>query len=335
MLHHPRSSTEIAAKSEAADRYGKASAGPAQRFDNIGFVGLGRMGTAMAAGLAAAGRDVTAFVRRPGQVTGLCTLGVVPTLSLADLAGSDIVVSMLPDDAAVRDVFFGSREGGGLADLLPATTIHLSMSTISTAASSEFAREHAARGQFYVAAPVFGNPDAAWARQLFIVLAGPAAQSEHCRALVQPLGQICVAGTNPAQAHLIKLLGNMMTATTLEVLGEVIAVLKKSGQAPQQFVDIMTGTMFDSRVHKIYGNRIVAEDYRAGLALPLALKDVRLALAEAEKAGVPTPTIGVVRDRLIAGIARGHAGLDWTGLALVAAEEAGMGVGSHNPTLPD
>jgi 3-hydroxyisobutyrate dehydrogenase-like beta-hydroxyacid dehydrogenase len=332
MLHYPRSSTETIAKSEATDRDRKAGARPDQRFGNIGFVGLGRMGTAMAANLATAGHDVTAFVRRPGQVTGLCAIGVVPTLSLTDLAGSEIVVSMLPDDAAIREVFFGRGEGGGLADLLPATTIHLSMSTISTEASSEFARAHAARGQFYVAAPVFGNPDAAWARQLFITLAGPSAQSEHCRALVEPLGQTYFAGTTPAEAHLIKLLGNMMTATTLEVLGEVIAVLKKSGQDPQQFVDIMTGTMFGSRVHKIYGNRIVAEDYKAGLALPLALKDVRLALAEAEKAGVPTPTIGVVRDRLIAGIARGHAGLDWTSLALVAAEEAGMGVGSLNPT---
>jgi 3-hydroxyisobutyrate dehydrogenase-like beta-hydroxyacid dehydrogenase len=324
MLHDPSSSMEITAKSEAEVREGKANTGPDRRFGSIGFVGLGRMGTAMAAGLAAAGRDVTAFVRRPGQVTGLCTLGVVPTLSLADLAESEIVVSMLPDDAAVREVFFGRGNGSGLADLLPATTIHLSMSTISTAASSEFAGEHAARGQFYVAAPVFGNPDAAWARQLFIVLAGPTAQSEHCRMLVEPLGQTYIAGTDPTQAHLIKLLGNMMTATTLEVLGEVVAVLKKSGQDPQQFVDIMTSTMFGSRVHKIYGNRIVAEDYKAGLALPLALKDVRLALAEAEKAGVPTPTLGVVRDRLIAGIARGYAELDWTGLALVAAEEAGV-----------
>jgi 3-hydroxyisobutyrate dehydrogenase-like beta-hydroxyacid dehydrogenase len=322
MLDQPLSATVIIA--ESADQDETAAPHADRRSGTIGFVGLGRMGTAMAANLATSGHNVTAFIRRPDQVKELCMLGVVPTLSLSDLAECEIVVSMLPDDAAVREVFFGCGVRGGLADLLPATAIHLSMSTISTAASTEFARRHASRGQFYVAAPVFGNPDAAWARQLFIVLAGPTAQCEECRAVVEHLGQTYIAGTTPAQAHLIKLLGNMMTATTLEVLGEVIAVLKKSDQDPQQFVDIMTGTMFGSRVHKVYGNRIVAEDYKAGLALPLALKDVRLALAEAEKAGVPTPTIGVVRDRLIAGIARGHAGLDWTGLALVAAEEAGL-----------
>ena len=131
-------------------------------------------------------------------------------------------------------------------------------------------------------------------------------------------------GPVPQQANLIKLLGNMMTATSLEVLGEVTAVLRKSRQDPQQFVDIMTDSMFGSRVHKIYGNRIVAGDYVPGLSMPLALKDVRLALSEAEKAGVPMPSVGVVRDRMITAIARGHAELDWTALGLVASEEAGL-----------
>jgi 3-hydroxyisobutyrate dehydrogenase-like beta-hydroxyacid dehydrogenase len=82
--------------------------------------------------------------------------------------------------------------------------------------------------------------------------------------------------------------------------------------------------MFGGRVHRIYGNRIVAQDYAPGFALPLALKDVRLALAEAESAAVPMPSVSVVRDRMITGIARGYAELDWTALGMVAAEEAGV-----------
>jgi 3-hydroxyisobutyrate dehydrogenase-like beta-hydroxyacid dehydrogenase len=103
-----------------------------------------------------------------------------------------------------------------------------------------------------------------------------------------------------------------------------VTVLRKRGQDPQQFVDIMTGTMFDSRVHKNYGSRLIAGSYKPGLTMPLALKDVRLALAEAELAGAPMPSVGVVRDRLITGIARGHGGLDWTALGMVASEEAGL-----------
>ena len=133
-------------------------------------------------------------------------------------------------------------------------------------------------------------------------------------------------GDDPAQANLIKLLGNVMTATTLEGLGEIVAVFRKRGLEPQPFIDIMTATMFGGRVHRIYGGKIVDdESYAPGLAMPLALKDVRLALAEAEKAGVPMPSVSVVRDRLITGISRGYAGLDWTALGLVAADEAGIG----------
>jgi len=287
----------------------------------VGFIGLGLMGTAMAANLAADGRNVCAYVRRPERINDLRALGIEATTRRPDLFDSDIIITMLPDDAAVRDIFFGPL---GIADSLRAGAIHLSMSTISSGASAALLLEHERRGQGYVAAPVFGNPDAARARQLAVIVAGKPASCEHCRSLTDSLGKTFVIGTDPAQANLLKLLGNMMTATALEVLGEIVTVLRKRGQDPQQFVDIMTGTMFDSRVHKNYGSRLIAGSYKPGLTMPLALKDVRLALAEAELAGAPMPSVGVVRDRLITGIARGHGGLDWTALGMVASEEAGL-----------
>jgi 3-hydroxyisobutyrate dehydrogenase-like beta-hydroxyacid dehydrogenase len=99
----------------------------------------------------------------------------------------------------------------------------------------------------------------------------------------------------------------MMTATTLEMLGEVVAVARKRGLDPKPFLDIMTSTMFGGRAHKIYGDKIVRQAYAPGFVMPLAFKDVRLALAEAESAGAPMPSVGVVRDRMITGIARGYA----------------------------
>jgi 3-hydroxyisobutyrate dehydrogenase-like beta-hydroxyacid dehydrogenase len=291
----------------------------------IGFVGLGHMGTPMAANLAAAGYLVNALVRRPAQMKHLQAFGMAPTMNISDLFDSEIIISMLPDDNVVRDVFFDGRNGTDvIATRLAPGAIHLSMSTISTAAASEFERAHQQLEQGYVAAPVFGNPDAATAQQLSIIVAGLPDHCQRCRPLIESLGQIFVVGTEPAQANLIKLLGNMMTATSLEVLGEITTVLRKCGHDPQQFVDIMTGTMFGSRMHKIYGKRIVSGDYAPGLAMPLALKDVRLALAEAENAGAPMPSVSVVRDRMITAIARGHAQLDWTALGLVASEDAGL-----------
>ncbi len=248
-------------------------------------------------------------------------------MEFASLFDCEVVISMLPDDDAVRDVVFGREDTGvqGLASGLKRGAIHLSMSTISTSAASQLAVEHARRGQGYVAGPVFGNPDAAKARQLFIVAAGAPADLERCHPLFDSLAQrTFVVGAEPWHANLIKLLGNMMTATTLETLGEVVAVALKRGLDPKTFIDIMTSTMFGGRAHKIYGDKIVSQSYAPGFVLPLVLKDVRLALAEAESAAAPMPTVDVVRDRLITGIARGYADLDWSALGLIAAEEAGL-----------
>jgi 3-hydroxyisobutyrate dehydrogenase-like beta-hydroxyacid dehydrogenase len=310
--------------SEAGGSFGRLPA-PAE----IGFVGLGHMGTAMAANLAAAGHRVTAYVRRPDQMEKLVALGLKPTMEITKLFDCEIVISMLPDDTAVRDVVLGRECLGinGLAAGLKRGAIHLSMSTIGTSTASDLAREHARHCQGYVAAPVFGNPDAAKARQLFIVAAGAQADVERCQPIFDSLGQkTFVIGADPGHANLIKLLGNMMTATTLEMLGEVVAVALKRGLDPKPFIDIMTSTMFGGRVHKIYGDKIVRQSYAPGFVMPLVLKDVRLALAEAENAGAPMPSVNVVRDRLITGIARGYADLDWTALGLVAAEEAGLNV---------
>jgi len=293
----------------------------------IGFIGLGAMGMAMAANLAAAKRPVIAYVRRKDRIAQLEALGLSATTDMSDLFDCELVISMLPDDNAVRQVVFGSKEDhlDGLATGLMPGAIHLSMSTISTACAAQLASEHTRHGQGYVAAPVFGNPDAAKARQLFIVTAGAPGDLVRCQPIFDSLGQrTFVVGTTAQEANLIKLLGNMMTATAIEMLAETIAVVRKRGLDPRPFIEIMTNTMFGGRAHRIYGDKIVQQAYAPGFVLPLVLKDVRLALAEAEKAGAPMPSVGLVRDRLITAIARGYGELDWTVLGQVAAEEAGL-----------
>jgi 3-hydroxyisobutyrate dehydrogenase-like beta-hydroxyacid dehydrogenase len=187
----------------------------------IGFVGLGRMGTAMATNLAANERQVLAYVRRPDRMRELAERGLKPTADSTDLFDCDVVVTMLPDDDAVLDASFGRSSFGceGFAVGLRRGAIHLSMGTIGTATASLLAREHARNGQGYVSAPVFGYTDAVKARQLFIVMAGAPADVERRRALV---------GTDPGHANLVKLLGNMMTARMLDVLGASIAAARFS-----------------------------------------------------------------------------------------------------------
>jgi 3-hydroxyisobutyrate dehydrogenase-like beta-hydroxyacid dehydrogenase len=294
----------------------------------IGFIGLGRMGTAMATNLVNSGCCVKAYVRHPDRAGELIARGLQPSNNITDLFDCSIVITMLPDDQAVREIVLGRSAVGldGLALGLAPGAIHLSMSTISTAAASEFVAEHVKSSQGYVAAPVFGNPDAATARQLFIIAAGAAADIERCRPIFDILGQQTFAvGDDPASANLIKLAGNAMAAATLEILSEVLALARKRGLDADRLLDILTGTMFGGRAHKIYGRKIASQTYtRGGFVFPLALKDLRLALAEAEAAAVPMPSVSVVRDRLIAGIARGYSELDWSALGLLAAEEAGL-----------
>jgi 3-hydroxyisobutyrate dehydrogenase-like beta-hydroxyacid dehydrogenase len=296
---------------------------------NIGFIGLGSMGRAMASNLASDGCRVTAYHRRPEQAAELRGLGLRPTQRLDDVFDCDFVFSMVSDDAAAQEIVLGKEPSfnpSGLASGLKKGAIHISMSTISPTVSTLIAHEHRKCGQGYVAAPVFGNPDAAKARQLFVIAAGLVDEVERCRPIFAMLGQkTFVVGVDPSGANLVKLAGNVMSATALEILGEVLAFLRKCGLDPAHFIEIITGTMFDSRLHKIYGARIAAEDYPAsGFLLPLALKDVRLALAEADSAGVPMPSVSVVHDRLLTGIARGYGARDWTTLGLLASEDAGL-----------
>jgi 3-hydroxyisobutyrate dehydrogenase-like beta-hydroxyacid dehydrogenase len=285
------------------------------------------MGVEMATNLVTAGYRVIAHTRSVDRTRDLAAIGLEPTTDITELFQCEIVISTLPDDAAVSEVVLGREHSAsdGLARGLAPGAVHLSMGTISSEAASRLAAEHASYGSGYVAAPVFGNPDAAKSRELYILAAGAPIDIERCQPIFKILGQqTFIIGADPGAANLLKLAGNMLTATTLEMLGEVMALLRKRGLEPEPFMKILTATMFGSRVHRIYGEKIATQGYSGGFLLPLALKDVRLALSEAEAAAVPMPSVSVVRDRLIAGIAHGHAGLDWSALGLIAAEEAGL-----------
>jgi len=288
----------------------------------IGVVGLGNMGMAFAANFIADGHQVMVWDRNPEHVARRPT-GAQGAARLADLATCEVVASSVTDDAALRSVVLGDE---GLASVLPAGAAHVSMSTVSPELSRELAEVHARHGQDYVAAPVLGNPDAVRARKLFVLASGGAAAVERVRPLLERLGQhLFVIGEDVAAANLLKLASNVLTALTLESMGEVLALLRKGGIDPRVGFEVLTNSMFDSRVHRIYGEKILDEAYiPPGMAVPLAIKDLRLALAEAERHAVPMPAASLVHDRLVAMVARGLADLDWSALGLLAARDAGL-----------
>jgi 3-hydroxyisobutyrate dehydrogenase-like beta-hydroxyacid dehydrogenase len=289
----------------------------------VGVLGLGHMGEAFALNLVADGHRVLVFDRDPTRVAALGRFGAEAASELAGLAACDVVVTSLPDDDAVTAV---TLRVGGLLKIMRAGAVHVSMSTISPGLSRSLDLEHEAHGQSYVAAPVLGNPDLARARRLFVLAAGRPAALEKARPLLERLGQrLFVIGEDAAAANLMKLAGNVLTATTLQSMGEVLALLRKGGVDRHVAFDVLTNSLFDSKVHRTYGGKIVEERYSpAGMAVPLAVKDLRLVLAEAEREAVPMPSASLVRDRLVGLTACGWGELDWSALGLLAARDAGL-----------
>jgi 3-hydroxyisobutyrate dehydrogenase-like beta-hydroxyacid dehydrogenase len=288
----------------------------------IGFIGLGQMGSAMAANLVKAGHDVTVFNRSPEKRRALLELGAHQADSVADACHGQVTITMLADDTAVADVALAKH---GIVETLAKGAIHLSMSTISVALSKRLSETHAHAGQRFVAAPVFGRPDAAAAAKLFIVAAGEPAAVEACKPLFDALGQKTFAiSTEPTAANLVKLSGNFLLAAAIEALGEAIALVGKAGIDRGAYVDLLTSTIFPVPAYKTYGGLIAESRFHpAAFAAPLGFKDIRLALAAAENLRVPMPLGSLLHDRFLRLLAQGGDSLDWAAIGGLAAQDAG------------
>ena len=288
----------------------------------VGFIGLGHMGTGMAANLVKAGHDVTVYNRTRRKVEALVAQGAKAASSVSDACTGDAVITMLADDDAVESVVFS---GGGVIGSLPAAAIHISSSTISVALSERLEAAHAKAGQRFVAAPVLGRPDVAAAGQLFVVAAGAPNAVKAAAPLFDAIGKrTFVVSETPKAANLVKLSGNFLLASVIESLGEAMAMIGKAGIDRRQYLDILTSTLFDVPVYKIYGGLIADRQFEpAGFAAPLGHKDIRLTLAAAEDLRVPLPLASLLHDRFLAWLAHGGDKLDWSAIGRLAAKDAG------------
>ena len=291
--------------------------------ERVGFIGLGNMGAPIAANLIASGCDVSVYNRTASKADPLVEKGASRAGRPRDaLVRGGVVFTMLAGDGAVEEIVSGE----GFLDALGPGGVHVSMSTISPALARRLAAQHAQSGSAYVAAPVFGRPDAAAARKLWICVSGPAAAKERVRPLLTFLGQgLFEFGEEPAAAHVVKVAGNFLIAAAMEAMAEAFALSEKNGVAPERAADFFSQTLFACPIYKNYGGTIVARRFTpAGFRLPLGLKDVELALAASDETRVPMPVASLLRDRLLTALARGRQDLDWSALAIGAREDAGL-----------
>jgi len=292
----------------------------------ISFIGLGSMGLPMAKNLLEAGFELTVYNRTRSRADELGQTNLRVAASPREAAQSaDLLLTMLADDTAVESVMFADE--GALAGLKPNAT-HASMSTISHLLSRRLTNEHRSRRQHYLAAPVFGRPEAAEGGKLWIITAGPGDAIELCRPAFAAMGQgVEIVGDDPPVANVLKLAGNFLLASTIEAMGETFTLVQKYGIEPTRFLEILNGRLFRSPIYENYGKLIAERRWEpAGFKLRHGLKDVRLALSAAEEVTTPMPLRSLIRDHYLSAMARGWGDNDWGALARVVEENAGAAV---------
>ena len=292
--------------------------------ETVGFIGTGSMGDPMARNLLAAGYPLRVYNRTPEKAQPLADQGAHVVSRPSDVVEpGGIVVTMVSNDTALEAVTTGD---GGVLERLGPEGIHLVTSTVAPATAAKLAPLHAERGATYVAAPVFGRPDAAAAKKLWVVVAGPRAARERVKPVLEAIGQaIFEVGDEPPMANVVKLCGNFLIVAAMEAMAEAFTMAEKNGVSRETVYNVLTQSTFANPLYQNYGRMIAEHHYiPAGFQLALGLKDVSLALQTAAGAQVPMPLASLLRDRLTAQMAKGRSDLDWSALALGVSEDAGL-----------
>jgi len=290
----------------------------------LGFIGLGTMGFPIATNLHAAGFSLAVYNRTPDRAKTLVEQGAGKAASARACAeGADAAFTMVADDEALEAVTFGPE---GILSGLPKGAIHVNMTTTSVAMTRRLRDAHAAQGTRFVAAPVFGRPDRAANRTLFLCAAGPADAVEACRPALAAVSQRqFILGPDPVEAAVVKIAVNFQLASALVTMSEGFALAAKAGVKPQQLLEILDIVQFQTPTYKNYGQRICDEAFDpAGFKLSLGLKDARLVLGAGDALTVPLAAASILRDRFLGGVARGLGDLDWSVVSRLVRADAGL-----------
>lgn len=291
---------------------------------SVGFIGLGNMGEPMARNLLRAGYRLRVYNRTSSKAQALAAEGAEVVETLRDVINPDgIVVSMVANDHALEEVVMGEK---GIGNALGQGGIHISMSTVSPHTAQKLAAHHEKHGTTYLAAPVFGRPEAAAAKKLWICLAGDRKAKERARLILEELGQgIFDFGEKPEAANVVKLAGNFLIGAAIEAMAEAYTFAEKNGVAREDVADLFSKTFLSCPIYQNYGTVIATQEYKpAGFKVSLGLKDMNLLNSVAATSLTPMPLGNLLQERLLSAMSKGRADMDWTALAIGASEDAGL-----------
>lgn len=294
-----------------------------QAIRKVGFIGLGRMGAGIARNILEAGFELTVYNRTREKIGPLVDAGATGASSPKEAAaGADAVVTCLMDDASVLDSVGGAS--GLLAGLRPGA-VHVGTTTISPPCATRLAELHAAHGSHYLAGPVVGRPDVAERGQLLTFVAGDPDVVARCARLFDAYTLAMThVGNEHRLANSLKLALNYMAVSIIELMGQVYAFGEKSG-IDVQLLNRLMGAMFAPPALKEYAERIRARNFdEVGFDLVSGLKDVQLMLQASTDTCVALPYAGIIREKLLAAIANGMGGKDWSAIYEVTRMNAGL-----------
>lgn len=296
----------------------------------VGFVGLGHMGSKMVKHIAASGHSMLVFDRtkeamKAMEESAATGLPISLASSVKEIAENcDVVISMLPNDVVVSKISLELLEHATSKDF-----VHVSCSTVSPSTSRQLAQEYkeADTPSTFIASPVFARPDGVTRKEATWMVSGSERGKEEALRYLTLMGRVEDYGEDAGAANVVKLCGNFLISSSIEAIGEAMALAEKNGVPPQKVIELLSTTIFDCLIYKGYGQRVSQRDHRpGGFSLELGLKDMTLVSQAARDAGTPMPFLSTLVDRYTSAKARGRGDFDWSAIGLSIAEDAGIDV---------
>jgi 3-hydroxyisobutyrate dehydrogenase-like beta-hydroxyacid dehydrogenase len=275
----------------------------------IAFLGLGKMGTAIVRLFLEHGEDVTVWNRTTSRAEALQPAGAKLAPSAAEAAAAcDVLFTMVMDDPALESLL----DDGKVLEALRKDAIHVSLSTLSVQLSRKLTAEHAARGQHFVGAPVFGRPHIAEQGKLWIAVGGAPEPVEKILPLLQHISRgVTIVAEQPSSAHALKLGGNFLITAMIASLSEGMIYAESQGIAPQTFLETVNSALFQSPFYDLYGKIMLHPPDIPGSTIALGEKDTRLFREAGHAERVKTPLADVFYATLHRAFEAGMKDADW------------------------
>lgn len=288
----------------------------------IGWIGLGKMGTPMAANLLAAGSTVSVWNRTAAKAASLADAGAAVAATPAQAAeGAEAVFVMLADDAALRDTLLGPD---GAIAVMNKGAVLVEMSTVSPGVSDEVAAAASARGVEYLCAPVSGSVAFAAGAKLTFLASGPKPVYDRVMPLLQTMSARQFHVGEAGEARIMKLVLNMMVGVSAAMMGEALALGAKNGLGRSTMLEVIGASAVASPLFQYKADALAARDYSPAFEAWMMGKDFDLILGAAHASHTPTPLAAQVREGWSAMVARGDGDEDFFKYVELSAALAGL-----------